>query len=100
MTFECLLQERLRTLRASLGSARDPATQHALQALPQEEHQMQQEQAESQPSSKAGGLTTWEGLCSLLELHLATLEHAQQPLHDLLQAQLSAGEDEVDVHGQ
>lgn len=49
------------------------------------------QQAASQPAARPGEPTTWEGLCSLLELHLDALEQAQQPLHAALQGQLPAG---------
>ncbi|KAK9806533.1 hypothetical protein WJX73_008172 [Symbiochloris irregularis] len=71
------LQERLRTLRASLGSARRPGQ---APAAPQ---RMPPPQAQAAPAQTRRGVpTSLEGLCDLLDLHLTTLEQAKQPLHD------------------
>ena len=86
------VQERLRTLRASLGSA--------ARSLPDDSPQQQATRkgrhapAESSPPStqpqpgqaRPGDPTALEGLCSLMELHLTTVDQAQQLLHQSLPA--------------
>ena len=82
------VQERLRTLRSSLGSAaRGPPETLQLQHMHAESAHQRHMRAESSPEQlsevKPGDPTALEGLCSLLDLHLATLEQAQQTLHGL-----------------
>ena len=77
------MQERLRTLRSSLGSAAKP--QNEISSSQRREASSRHMRAESpspdKQKGKAGDPTALEGLCSLLELHLGTLEQAQEPLH-------------------
>lgn len=96
----CAAQERLRTLRASLGSHRSPGAPEepaaALLSLPAraaraaESPQMRGASAGAPTAAPlpavAVELESLSGLCTMLGQHLDTLEAAQQPLTAALQA--------------
>ena len=81
-----LLQERLQNLRASLGNGKQ-----AHSSLDK-----QQDDVITQGASRTVPLSELEGMCTLLGLHLTTLEASQQPLVRMCRSAPASGEDYSD----
>ena len=77
-----LLQERLHNLRASLGNGKQ---RHISLDL-------QQDDVITPGASRTVPLSELEGMCTLLGLHLTTLEASQQPLIHMCRSAPASGE--------